>query len=154
VKTGLVSNCGADDTGTQPIKTIHLTGGQATNQMVALPQAFGSTTIWIDEHTSHATGASPTIYFRNPLISDIQTPPDLMAPNATFDTPFNKKFIIIDRAAGAGQLVVSSVFGNAFAVTDTGASEFNSIYVFSFGKPPGYIVPGKVLLSFSGNVSK
>jgi hypothetical protein len=56
-----------------------------------------------------------------------------------------------------GQLVVSSVFGNAFSVTDTsfGAyDQFNSIYVFSFGKPPSYIVPGKVLHSFSGNVSK
>ena len=154
VKTGLVSNCGADATGTLPIETIHLVGGMVQNHTIQLPQAFGPTTIWIDEHTSHATGASPTIYFRNPLISDIQTPPDLTAPNATFCSPFSGKFIIVDHATGAGQLVVSSVFINAFAVTDTGANAFNSIYVFSFGKPPDYIVPGKVLQSFSGNVSK
>jgi hypothetical protein len=152
VKTGIVDNCGASNTA--PIKTIHLVAGTATNQSVDLPQAYGATTIWLDEHSSHATGSSPTIYFRNPLISDIQTPPDLMAPNATFCTPFNRKFIIIDRATGAGQLVVTSVFGNAFAVTDTGGSIFNSIYLFSFGKPPQYIVPGKVLKSFSGNLAK
>jgi hypothetical protein len=154
VKTGLLTNCGADVNGTQPIQTIHLAGGQAVNQTVVLPQAFGATTIWIDEHTSHATGASPTIYFRNPLISDIQTPPDLTATNATFCSPFNGKFIIVDRASGSGQLVVSSVFIDAFAVTDTGANAFNSMYVYSFGKPPSYIVPGKVLTNFSGNVSK
>src|SRR5262249_415122 len=143
-----------DDTGTMPIATIHLTQGTALQQQVTLPQAFGPTAIWLDEPISHATGASPVIYFRNPLIADVQTPPDLLAANATFCTPFDPKFIIIDHATASGKLVVTSVFGNAFAVTDTGGTIFNSIYLFSFGKPPGYIVPGKVLKSFSGNVSK
>ena len=40
--------------------------------------------------------------------------------NATFCSPFNGKFLIFDHATGSGQLVVTSVFGNAFAVTDTG----------------------------------
>jgi hypothetical protein len=153
VKTGLVTGCGASADG-KPIETIHLKAGTAINQTVALPQAFGATTIWVEEHTSAATGASPTIYFPNPLISDVQTPPDLTAPDATFCSSLSGKFITIDRATGSGKLVVTSVFSGAFAVTDTGGTIFNSMYVYSFGQPPSYIVPGKVINSFSGNVSK
>ncbi|MGZ6950313.1 MAG: hypothetical protein ACXVJY_19760 [Ilumatobacteraceae bacterium] len=158
VKTGASGMCGSDDSGSLPVETIHLTGGQVLGHTVTLPQAFGATTLWIDDPASHATGASPTIYFRNPFVADIQTPPDVNAMNATFCSPFNGKFIIVDKPAlPNGQLVVSSVFGNAFAVTDTSYGswdKFNSMYVFSFGKPPTYIVAGKVLNSFSGNVSK
>jgi hypothetical protein len=156
VKTGAAGSCGADDTGTRPIEVLTLTGGMLSNHTVDLSTslAFGSTSIWIDEPSSAATGASPTIYFRNPLVPEVQTPPDLTAPNATFCSPFTGKFIIIDHASPGGQLVVSSVFGNAFAVTDTGASTFNSIYVYSFGKPPSDIVEGRLLKSFSGNLSK
>jgi hypothetical protein len=154
VKTGAASACGADDTGTMPIETVTLAGGKLMNHTVQLPLAFGSTSVWLDDRASGATGASPTIYFRNPLIPEVQTPPDVTAQNATFCSPFNHKFIIIDHATGAGQLVVTSVFNNAFAVTDTGASTFNSIFLFSFGKPPSYIVEGRLLKSFSGNYSK
>ena len=107
--------------------------------------------------SSHATGASPTIYFRNAFIAEVQTPPDLTAANATFCSPFNGKFLIFDHATGTGQLVVTSVFGNAFAVTDTGV-------------PPGAVqqhLPvrvrqaaaatssrGACITSFSGNYSK
>jgi hypothetical protein len=153
VKTGLLTGCGASANG-QPIETIHLKAGIAINQTVSLPQAFGATTIWVEEHSSAATGASPTIYFPNPLISDVQTPPDLTAQNATFCSTLSGKFITIDRATGSGKLVVTSVFSGAFAVTDTGGTIFNSIYIYSFGQPPSYIVPGKVINSFSGNVSK
>jgi hypothetical protein len=121
-----------------------------------LPLSFGSTSIWIDEPVSGATGASPTIYFRNALIPEAQTPPDLTATNATFCSPFNGKFLIIDHATGSGQLVVTSVFSNAFAITDTGVppGQFNSMYLYAFGKPPPEIVEGRVITQFSGNYSK
>jgi hypothetical protein len=121
-----------------------------------LPLSFGSTSIWIDEPVSGATGASPTIYFRNAFIAEAQTPPDLMATNATFCSPFNGKFLIIDHATGSGQLVVTSVFSNAFAITDTGVApgQFNSMYLYAFGKPPPEIVEGRVITQFSGNYSK
>lgn len=153
VKTGRTAACDASVT-TRPIETVAVPGGVLLGHRVALPQAFGPTNVWIEERSAHAIGASPTIYFRNPYIADIQTPPDPAAPNATFCTPFNRKYVVVDRAQGDGKLVVSSVFGNAFAVTDTGAPSFNSIYIYSFGRPPGYIVPGRVLRQFSGNISK
>ncbi len=158
VKTGTTSMCGSDSPDKDPIETIHLPGGQVLNHTVALPVAFGATSLWLDELTSHATGASNNIYFRNPFVTDVQTPPDLTAANATFCTPFNGKFIIVDQPAmSTGKLVVSSVFGDAFVITDTSFGKydaFNSIYLYAFGKPPPEIVPGKVLTSFSGNVSK
>ena len=156
VKTGANSACGADIAGNQPIEKVTLKAGMLMNHTVQLPLAFGSTSIWIDEPNSGATGASPTIYFRNAYIDEAQTPPDLMATNATFCSPFNGKFLIFDHARGSGQLVVGAVYNNAFTITDTGVppGQFNSIYVYAFGKPPPYIVEGKVINSFSGNYSK
>jgi hypothetical protein len=152
VKTGMLTSCGAS--ATDPISIIHLTDGVAMNQTVMLPAAFGPTSIWLDDPVSHATGASPTIYFHDPLITDVQTPTDLTAANATFCSPFNGKYINVTHATGSGQLVVSSVFGDAFAVTDTGATAFNSMYIYSFGQPPDDIVTGRIINSLSGNVSK
>jgi hypothetical protein len=158
VKTGVTSMCGSDDPDKSPIETIHLAGGQVKGHTVTLPVAYGATSLWLDEQTNHATGASPTIYFRNPYITDVQTPPDTTAANATFCTPFAGKFIIVDQPAmPTGKLVVTSVFGDAFVITDTSLGKydsFSSIYLYAFGKPPPYIVPGKVIKSFSGNVSK
>jgi hypothetical protein len=156
VKTGANAQCGADESGNLPIETITLKAGMLMNHSVTLPLAFGSTSIWIDEPKSGATGASPTIYFRNAFLDEAQTPPDVMAPNATFCSPFNGKFLIFDHARGSGQLVVTSVFSNAFAVTDTGVAPgtFNSMYLFAFGKPPPEIVEGRIITSFSGNYSK
>ncbi len=154
LKTGAAGSCGADTSGNFPLSTIHLTGGIATNQTIPMGGAFGATTIWLQEATSSATGASPTIYFRNPLISDVQTPPDLTAQNATFCSTFNNKYIVIDHATGNGQLVVSSVFGDSFAITDTGATTFNSMLIYTYSNPGLGIVPGTDITSFSGDVNK
>ena len=158
LKTGALTACGTDSPDKTPLERLHLPGGHVENHTLKIPPAYGATTLWIDEPVSHATGASPTFYFRNPFIADVQTPPDLTAANATFCSPFNGRFIVVDHPMGAaGKLVVSSVFGNAFSITDTtpgNFNSFNSMYIFSFGKPPLYIVPGKVVTKFSGNVSK
>ncbi len=156
VKTGGSSACGADATGGTPLTTVHLThGAMAQPTTVMLGQAFGSTSLWFDERSSHATGASPTIYFRNPFIDEVQMPADPMAVNATFCSPFNNRFITVNNARPGGKLVVTSVFSGAFSVTDTGSTVgFNNIYLFAFGKPPSYIVPGAIISSFSGNYSK
>lgn len=153
VRTGQATTCQSSQS-VKPLATLRLSAGRAVGRTVDLPQAFGPTNLWIEERSTHVIGASPTIYFRNPYISDVQKPLDLAAPNVTFCTPFEKRFVLIDGAEGAGKLVVSSVFGNAFAITDTGASAWNSIYVFTFGRPPSYVVRGRVLGEVSGNVSK
>lgn len=155
VKTGGDTGCGADVSGNDPIETLALKGGMLMGHTTQLPAAYGATSIWVEEPTSGAIGASPTIYFRNALIPELQTPVDVNATNATFCSPFNGKFVVVDHASPGGQLVVTSVYSGAFGVTDTGATGgFNSIYVYAFGKPPPYIVEGRVLKDFSGNYSK
>lgn len=152
VKVGEFDQCG---TSTAPITRLPLRGGELVNQRIDLPQAFGSTSLWIDAPSLNAVGASDTIYFRNPFISDLMRPLDVNAPNATFCTPFNRKFVVVDRSeTPGGKLVVSSVFGNAFAVSDSGASDFGHIYVYAFGRPPSSIVVGRVMKQISGNLSK
>lgn len=158
VKTGIVNACGDSAPDATPIEVIHLAGGQILNHTVMLPDAFGPSALWFDEPTTHATGASPTIYFRNPYIAEIQTPQDLNAPNASFCSNFNGRFITVDHPQmPTGQLVVSSVYINAFVATDTSSGSygaFNNMFVYSFGAPPPDIVPGRVLKDFSGNISK
>ncbi len=157
VKTGGSSACGAN-VGAEdaPLTTAHLKAGATTSPVtVMLGAAFGSTSLWLDERVSHATGASPTIYFRNPFVDEVQTPADPTSANATFCSPFNNRFLTVDHARSGGKLVVSSVFDSAFVVTDSGATAgFNNIYLYAFGKPPSYIVPGTIISSFSGNYSK
>lgn len=154
VKTGADAQCGADVV--DPLETITLTGGQITNHTTMLPLAFGATTLWLDEPVSHATGASPTIYFRDPYVDEVQKPADPTAADATFCSPYNNRFLNFSAPRPGGQLVVSSVFADAFSVVDTGGNAigYNYIYVYSFGKPPGYIVPGAIMQTFSGNYSK
>jgi hypothetical protein len=51
-------------------------------------------------------------------------------------------------------MLIDSVFGNADTVTDTGATDFRSVYLFTFGRPASYLLPGKRIKRFSGNISK
>jgi hypothetical protein len=152
VKEGMVTGCGGTLT---PLETVTLPGGALMGHTLTLPQAYGPTTIWVEDPVSGTAGASDIIYSRNPYIADIQTPPDLTATDAAYCTPFSNKFLIVDHAQNGGQLVVTSMFINAIAITDTGATNgFNSIYLYTFGAPPSNVGPGSVIQSFSGNISK
>ncbi|MSP61847.1 MAG: hypothetical protein EXR72_16235 [Myxococcales bacterium] len=173
-KIGQPTSCGNGQDRT-PLATLRLTGGVAEDQHLLLPRAYGVTSLWLEEAPleplrnppqlttdSHAIGTSPLIYFANPTIPDVQTPLDLAAPTATYCSPFNKRHVILDHATGDGKLVVTSVFINSYVVADTGANYdpktgkggFNHLYIFSFGRPPRYIEPGRELNSVSGNISK
>ena len=151
VKAGAITSCGASS---DPLQHLKLVGGAAHGVTVALPQAFGPTSLWVQQSNGGPAGASNNIHFRNPYISDIMKPLDVAAPEAAYCTPFNGKFIIIDQAQSGGKLVISSVFGNAVAISDSGATDFGSTYIFTFGRPSASAVPGRVVNSFSGNISK
>ncbi|HEY2748932.1 MAG TPA: hypothetical protein VGL86_30130, partial [Polyangia bacterium] len=156
VLTGANAGCGADESGADPIETVKMPGGMLMNHTVMLPAAYGATALWVSDNASGATGASPTIYFRNAFIAEAQTPPDLTAMNASFCSSFNGKFLTFDHATASGQLVVTSVFDDSFSITDTGVAPggFNNMYIFSYSQPPPEIVEGRVITTFSGNYSK
>jgi hypothetical protein len=171
-KIGQLTNCG-DNEDAIPLTTIHLTGGVAMGNQLKLIKTYGAATLWLQEHptatSGQAVGASPTMYFPNPTIPEVQFPLDMTATTATWCTPFNNKHVVFDHATGNGKLVVTSVFIDSFVVGDTGANfntmdgsgGFNHMYIYSFGKPPIEIVPGRILTqsdplhpALSGNLSK
>lgn len=119
------------------------------------PAIFGRVTLNLEEPESLAAGATPPIYFPNPTISQIMRPLDPSAQNASYCQPYLNRQVVFDRTTDeAGSLVVSSVFQSGLAVSDTSASDYNSIYVFTFGRPPASIVKGRVLSRLSGAIAK
>src|SRR5262245_45148675 len=64
--------------GGTPLAVLQMSAGKATNQTINLPPVFGPTTLWLDDGASvaptYASGASPTLWYRDPYIQDIQRP--------------------------------------------------------------------------------
>ena len=165
-RIGKLTPCGTDEDKT-PLAHIQLRGGVATDRRVPLARYYGKVALWVEEQAREdrnvrGFGASPEMTFRSPTIPDIQKPLDENAPTATYCTPFSGKQVTIVNATGTGQLVVTSVFPNAYVVTDTGApydratgqGGYNSLFVFTFGSPPFFIEAGRVLGRVGGNISK
>jgi len=154
VLTGMVTNCG--DTTKVPIAQFSFTGGSITDQHITLPAAYGTSTIWVEETNSHVAGSSVPMYYPNPTIPDVMTPPDPLAANATFCSPFDRKFITVDHATNGGELLVDSLFQGALTIIDTGALEtgYSAMYVYTFGAPASDIQVGSKIQMFSGNISK
>lgn len=153
-KTGVLNGCSVAEASKTPLATVNLVAGELRDYFLDLPQAFGASAIWAEIPSAGAAGASPVIYFRNPFISDLTTPPDLMSPKVAFCNPYTGKFVRVDKATGTGRLYVSAVFTNAFVMIDSGATKFNAIYVFTFGRPSRSIVPGQPLDWVTGNIAK
>lgn len=147
---------GGDDAPPWQLASIPLRGGQAAGVRISLdaPAIFGQVSLTVEDPITGASGATPPIYLQNPTLPRLMKPLDLDAPNATYCTPYLGRQVVLDTATGSGKLVVSSVFQNAFAVSDSGASEYNSIYVFTFSRPATRIVPGRVLQRLGGAVAK
>jgi hypothetical protein len=110
--------------GGPPLATIDVTGGTATNVSVDLPQVYGPATIYLDDSEdaspTYAVGSSPTLWFRDPYISDIQAPNDEMALDALSKSPLETKQVRVDasRNGANGRFVVTSVFAQGYTVSD------------------------------------
>jgi hypothetical protein len=161
--------------GTAPLATIHMAAGQATGQIVTLPPVFGPTTLWIDDGSdtdpTYATGTSPTLWYRDPFIADIQSPPDEKALSALAVSPLENKQISVSgsRHGDVGRLVVTSAFSQGYTVSDMKcsdaagappctASAYDHIEVFSFSAPVDQrgklLEQGQVIDGFSGGISE
>ena len=169
--TGKFNSKGLNNTGCSTDKDCGA-GTHCVNTMcmIHLDKAYGSATLWLQQHpdasgVSHGFGASDAMVFPNPTIPEIQTPADLAATTATYCTPFNNAQVDIVSATGnTGQLVVTSVFSSAYVVCDTGApmvttngvdsGGFNCLYVYTFGQPPFFVTPGRLMASLTGDISK
>jgi hypothetical protein len=161
--------------GGTPLATITLTGGKATNQSVPLPRVFGPATLWLDDGTSqsptYASGASDTIWYRDPYISDIQRPTDPMALDALSSSPLELKQLRVDASEygpAVGRLVVTSVFAQGYTLDDVSCGNggappcttepYHHAMVFSFSAAKDdqgcLIQQGQLIDGFAGGVSE
>jgi hypothetical protein len=156
-----------------PLTSIRMTAGRATNQTIMLPLLFGPATLWFDDGKdaapTYATGTSPTLWFRDPFIADIQTPTSETAIDAFSNSPLVSKNITVEgsRYGAAGRLVVQSVFAQGYTVSDMMctngnppcvAGNYDHAMVFSFSAAADQdgrrIVEGQTISGFSGGISE
>ena len=158
-----------------PLGHFMVTNGVAMNQTVMLPPVFGQTTLWIDDGAdmdpTYATGTSPTLFFRNPFIADIQTPVDETASTALSVSPLQNKQISVtgSRYGANGRLIVTSIFAQGYTVADVKCGDpagtppcvsaaYDSLEVFSFSAPMdqqfGLLAEGETISGFSGGISE
>ncbi len=158
-----------------PLGTFTLISGKATNQSVTLPLAYGPTTLWIDDGKSseptYATGTSPTLWYRDPFISDLQTPKSETALDALSSIPLEAKQVSVttSRYGARGRLVVTSTFSQGYTVSDVECADTNGAppcttqaydhaMIFTFSAPRGddgaSIVEGQTIDGFAGGVDE
>jgi hypothetical protein len=157
-----------------PLATIAMSGGQAMNQTIMLPPVFGPTTLWFDDYNSpgatYAAGASPTLWYRDPFIVDIQRPADEMALDALSKSPLEQKQVTArtSRYGDNGRFVITSVFAQGYTVSDMSCGpggappcttdDYNHMMVFSFSAARDergrVIEEGQVIDGFAGGVSE
>lgn len=119
-----------------PLQTITMTNGVAMNVTINANSTFGPTTLWFDNGTGlgpdyqfgAVTGTSPTLWYRDPFVVDLQRPPCdatavpdcSMAVDALSSGPLNDKQIRVEesRHTERGFLVVTSTFAQGYTVSD------------------------------------
>ncbi len=158
-RLSLSNPCAAPAPGGDPpwlLQRFPLQGGRAQNIDIGLgnPGIFGRVELNLEDQQSQALGSSPSIYFPNPTIPRLVTPLDPNAGNASYCSPYLGRQVVVDHATSGGKLVVSSVFQSGIGVSDSGASDYNSLYVFTFGQPPSYLRLGTVVNRMSGAIAK
>jgi len=157
-----------------PLAKVNVVNGVANNVTVKLPSAFGPTTVWFDDDpaagATYAAGVSPTLWYRDPFIADIQTPASETAVNAFSDSPLEGKNIAVNSSKhGAnGAMVVTSVFAQGYTVADVSCAgpltppcvsdNYDYVEVFSFSAPTDQLVrfisEGQVISGFAGGISE
>ena len=156
-----------------PLATVTMAGGRGT-QTVMLPPVFGPSTLWLDDggamDPTYASGASSTLWFRDPFIVDIQKPVDEMALDALSKSPLEQKQVAVraSRYGANGRLVVTSIFTQGYTVSDVNCGpggappctteDYNHKMIFSFSAPRDErgrpVVEGQVIDGFAGGVSE
>ncbi len=163
-----------------PPTTIEVVDGVAMNQTVTLPaRVFGPTTLWIDDGEGdgasyvpgRVAGASPTLWFRDPFIADLQMPRDEMGLDALTRTPLQDKQVTVrsSRYGARGRLVITSVFAQGYTVSDVQcmdeagtppctAQPYDHAMVFTFSAGRGsdghVLEEGETIEGFGGGLTE
>jgi hypothetical protein len=159
-----------------PIAKIDVTNGVATNQHITSPtiKPYGPTELWFDDDPSpsptYAAGISPTIWYRDPFIADIQTPTSETSIDAFSNSPLvGKNVSVVTSKHGAnGRLVVTSVYAQGYTVADVAcgangtppciADSYDYMDVFSYSAAVDqnklFLSEGQVIKGFAGGASE
>ena len=160
--------------GTPALATIPMNAGVATNISVTLPPVFGPATLFLDDggadKPTYAVGASPTLWYRDPFIQDIQKPANEMALDALASSPLETKQVTVkaSRYGANGRLIVTSVFAQGYTVSDmqcaaggaapctTGDYDHKMVFSFSAARDEHrcIIKEGQTIAGFAGGVSE
>lgn len=157
-----------------PLAKFNMVNGKGTLS-ITLPAAFGPTTVWLDDGTdttaTYATGVSPTLWFRDPFIADLQTPSSETSIDALDATPLDNKNVDVraSRYGANGRLVVTSVYTQGYTLADVNckdangtppcvAGDYDYMDVFSYSAPldqdKRFLSEGQVIAGFAGGVSE
>ncbi len=163
-----------------PLVTIPMANGQATGRPIMLPASvLGPTTLWFDNGTGlgadyahgQVTGTTDTLWYRDPFISDLQTPRNETDIDALTLTPLTDKQISVSdsRYGARGRLVVTSVFSQGYTVSDVECADANGtppctamaydhVMVFTFSAARDQhgrlLEVGRVIKEFNGGLSE
>jgi hypothetical protein len=151
-----------------PLETVTMTAGVAT-ATIGLDNAFGSTIVWAEDVTradaSFATGVSPSLYFRDPFLADVQNSLGI-SPLAWLErSPLEGKQVRVSRSqfGNDGQLVVTGVYAQGYTLSDVKIADrstppFGHAFIFTFGRPRAAggraIEVGDVVKTVSGGISE
>jgi hypothetical protein len=160
--------------GQNPFQTILLLEGESQEVTLVLPPVFGPTLLWVEDaaraEATFATGTSPTLWYRDPYVSDISTvdPEQLDFLSAS---PLQDKQVTVtsSRYGENGRLVVTGVFAQEYQVSDVECADadgtppcvtggFDHVVVFTFNRPRDEegrsLAVGQVIDGFGGAVSE
>ena len=163
-----------------PLVTIPMANGVATARPITLPASvLGPTTLWFDNGTGlgagyahgQVTGTSDTLWYRDPFISDLQTPRDETSVDALTITPLTDKQISVSssRYGARGRLVVTSVFSQGYTVSDVQCADasgtppctamaYDHVMVFTFSAARDQhgrlLEVGRMISKFNGGLSE
>jgi hypothetical protein len=160
--------------GGTPLATVPMANGKGSASLM-LPPGFGPATVWLDDGTdanaTYATGVSPTLWYRDPFIKDVQQPVDESSSDALEAGPLDNKNISVNasRYGANGKLVVTSVFSQGYTLADVQcqdangtppctAGDYDYIEVFSYSAPldqdKRFISEGQIIDGFAGGVTE
>src|SRR5262249_30269383 len=114
---------------------------------------------------------SPTLWYRDPLVVDIQTPANEGALDAFEDAPLDNKnvSVITSRYGARGRLIVTSVFSQGYTLADVNcadasgappcvAGDYDYLEIFSYSAPldqdKRFVSEGQVIDGFAGGVTE
>ncbi len=157
-----------------PLDTIDLVDGVSAPATIQLPAVFGPTLLWVEDDRAggtYPTGTSPTLWYRDPYISDLQRPEDESALDALTSSPLELKQVTVSQSqyGARGRLVVTGTYAQGYTLSDVECADANGtppcvagpydhVLVFSFGRPKDEmgrdIHAGQFTSGFAGGVQE